>query len=237
MLMATSDELKRHALRVAKDEWGGKIVGRSLKPLAPSLGDLVSEPDNQCTVIGDWYVVNVEPRCEDMVREGIHGAGLVPFFPMVPTEQRHGRGKMRLVERPVFPGYGFVRGMRNDVAWHKVTSTRGVHRVLANINGLPMPVTEREIETIKLYVTTRIEAIDEARKLVELAELAKRGGKSGIIWHFSEGDRVRIKEGPFAAFYAELESAVDEHDRIKALVHLFGRKTSVVLSAFQIEAL
>jgi transcription antitermination factor NusG len=71
----------------------------------------------------------------------------------------------------------------------------------------------------------------------EAAAVAMAGGKSGIVWHFSEGDRVRIKNGPFAAFYAELQSAVDPHDRIKAFLSLFGRVSLVELSAFDIESL
>jgi transcription antitermination factor NusG len=56
----------------------------------------------------------------------------------------------------------------------------------------------------------------------------------GSKCRFASGDDVRVVSGPFASFLAEVESATDV--RVRALVNVFGRKTSVELDYAQLEA-
>jgi transcription antitermination factor NusG len=70
----------------------------------------------------------------------------------------------------------------------------------------------------------------------EAEKIAKAGGRSGIIWHFTAGDVVKIKNGPLAGFYAKLIEAVDPLDRIRAVIELFGGPTVSRLSAHDLEA-
>ncbi len=218
----------RQAVALAKQEWGPTA-------LEPYLSALVSVPDRVCTVIGKWFAVSVEPRQHGLARAEIAERGLVPYLPMIPNRERHGRGAERTAYRPMFGPYMFVKCALTAENFGLVTSARGVKRFLG-MDANPEPVDDARIEIIRL-IEADMQSREDRRALIEQAsKAAKEKGRSGIVWHFSEGDRVKIKHGPFATFYAQLESAVDEHDRIKALVSILGGPSRVVLSAFDLEA-
>lgn len=234
MLMVNPD-LKRHALRLAKAEWGGRIIGSRLKPLAPSLSQLVQQDDVVCTIEGSWFAVATEPREEAHVQHGLGAVGVLPYLPMEPREEAHGRGKTRIVHRPFITGYVFVKCQLTSMIWHKIMATRGVRRMLSDVNGRPLRVGDAEMNIIRAAEAQRESWEVERRAMMEAEEIAKAGGRSGIVWHYTAGDIVKIKNGPFAAFYAELTAAVDPHDRIKAIVSLFGRASTIEMSAHDIE--
>ena len=221
--------LGRHALALAEQEWG------SLKPLGPHFASLMeSQPEPMCRVAGNWYVVSLELRQHDLAKHEIASRGLVPYLPMEPRRERHGRGSLRTVYRPLLGLYMLVRCLPSE--WSRITSARGVRRFLGS-NGSPLAIGNAEVEVIRLFEAEKEEEERQRALMDAAAARAREGGRSGIIWYFSEGDRVRIKNGPFAGFHAQLESAVDVHDRITALISLFGRASVTELSAFDIEAL
>lgn len=225
-------QLGRHAVNLAEEEWGTAVP----KSLDSAFRDLISEQGHVCLVAGDWYVCSIEPRHEELAKGEVVKHGLVPYLPLCPRRERHGRGAERTMWRPMFGSYMFVRFDLTEDNWNRIRAARGVRRLLG-CEGKPMPVDDGLIEAIRLYEAEEVEK-ERLRGVVEEAAVkARAGGKSGLIWHFTAGERVRIKNGPFANFYAELESAVDDHDRIKALVNYFGRKSSTELSAFDIEAI
>lgn len=217
--------LGRHAVALARQEWGG------LRSLNPAFGDLVHEPDRECTVEGEWYVVSIEHQQEDLARSQVAGRGMVAYLPKIPGRERHGRGAQRTVWRPLLGMYMFVKCLPRQ--WGLVTSSRGVRRFLG-MDSRPMAIDEYRIEVIHLVEAEKAE--EERKRAADEAAVAKAraGGRSGLIWSFSDGDRVRIKNGPFAGFYGELTAAVDVHDRIRVLVNCFGRRSLVELSAFEI---
>lgn len=191
---------------------------------------------DQCIVAGQWYVVNTEPRHEVLARGEIANAGLVAYVPTIFRSEHHGRGQKRSVERPMFPSYLFVKCEANADHWGFVTAARGVHRLLG-CGGRPLAVDFGAIEVIRLYEAEELERERVRIRRDEASQKARLGGKSGIVWDFTADERVRIKEGPFRGFNALLEAAVDSHDRIRAVLSLFGRQSVVQLSAFDIEKL
>lgn len=196
----------------------------------------VERPAKFCAVDGDWFVVNTESRQEELAKGEIAEAGLVTYLPTaVRMENRGNGGGLRPMIRPVFSSYLFVKCPAVADYWHRIASARGVRRLLG-LDGTPKPIRFGEVEVIRLY---EADCADKEHKRLEKEQAAARaraGGKSGIIWDFSPGDRIRITNGPFAAFYAQLQSAVDGHDRIKALITAFGGVSHVQLSAFDIES-
>lgn len=218
--------LGRHAVALARQEWG------SLRSLNPAFGDLVHEPDRECTAAGDWYVVSIEHQQEDLAKHEVAGRGMVAYLPLIPKRERHWRGSYHTVWRPLLGLYMFVKCLPRQ--WSHVTSARGIHRFLGKC-GRPQAIDEYRIEVIQLVEAEKA-AAERARALAEESVAkARADGRSGIVWPFVEGEQVRIKTGPFAGFYAELTAAVDVHDRIRAFVNLFGRQSLVELSAFEIE--
>lgn len=229
--MADSIDLNlgRHAVRLAEQEWGG------LKPLGEHLRPLMEEQERPfCEVSGDWYVVSIDPRHAELAKGEIAKLGPVPFLPMVPKRERHGRGSERTTYRPMFGPYLFAKCKGTAENWGRIKSARGVRRLLA-CEGRPMCISNAQMDVIRMVQARHHEIEAMCAERDEAEAKAKAGGKSGLIWYFSQGDQVRIKNGPFATFYAELEAAVDDHDRVKALINVFGRKSSTDLSAFDIE--
>lgn len=199
------------------------------KPIAPYvIGQVVGyvdKPDPVATLnfcpVGTWFVVSTEPRQESLAMSEIAESGIVTYLPIIPRQEAHGRGRMRVCERPMFPTYLFA--CCEESMWGRMRSARGVNHIVGSVD-------RGAIEVVRMR-----EAEEAEREGVRLSRFA--GGKSNIVWHFSPGDMVRIKGGPFAGFNAQLETAVDDHDRIRALVNLFGRQTPSEFSAFDIEAL
>lgn len=218
--------LGRHALDLARQEWGG------LRSISPPLGALVADPDRTCVTSGQWYVVSIEHQQGALAKGEIASRGMVAYLPVVPQPERHGRGRERIVWRPMLGLYMFIRCLPEQ--WASVMAARGVRRFIGR-NGRPEPVDHQSIEVVRLVEAERAETERQRAALEVAAAKARANGRSGIIWHFAEGDRVRIKNGPFSGFYAELTAAVDVHDRIRALVSIFGAKPFVELSAFDIE--
>lgn len=225
----------KEALASAQAKWGGEVEGGKLRPLAPSLCDLVQDRESICSVEGEWYPIATESREEEHVANGLLAAGVLPYLPTEPKLVPHGRGKTRVVYRPFIVGYVFGKCFLTNATWHKIMATRGVRRMLSNVNGVPLSIGDREMDTIRAAEAYFAGIEDDRQKLEEAEKVAKAGGRSGIIWHFTAGDIVKIKNGPLAAFYAELTAAVDPHDRIKAIVNLFGRASTIEMSAHDIE--
>lgn len=219
-------EQGRHAVELAHQEWGG------LRSINPAFGDLISEPDRTCTVAGNWYVVSIEHQQEDLAKHEVASRGMVPYLPLMPRRERHGRGSQRTVWRPMLGLYMFVKCL--PWQWGLVTSSRGVRRLLGR-DSLPKPIDDQCLDVFRLIEAEEAETERQRVITEEACAKARLGGRSGIVWSFSEGERVKIIKGPFAGFYADLTAAVDVHDRIKAFVSLFGRQSLVELSAFEIE--
>lgn len=226
----------REALASAQAKWGGEVEGGKLRPLAPSLCNLVQDDDAACSVEGEWFAIATETREEEHVANGLMSAGVLPYLPTEPKVVAHGRGKTRVVYRPFIVGYVFGKCVLTSTIWHKIMATRGVRRMLSNVNGSPLSIRDREMNTIRA-AEAHFTWIENERKTREEAEkIAKSGGRSGIVWHFTAGDIVKIKNGPLAGFYAKLIEAVDPLDRIRAIVELFGGPTVSRLSAHDLEA-
>jgi len=234
MLMASEVDMKRHALRLAKQEWGGTIKGMKLQPLAPSMFEPVRDDESVSTVEGAWFAVATEPQEERHVSMGLCAIG-VPYLPVEPKWENHGRGQQRVVYRPFITGYLFLKCVLTNENWHAIMATRGVRRMLSDVNSKPLCIRDREMDAIRAAEGHFFWEEQERKKRAEAEAIAKAGGRSGIVWHFSKGDVVKISKGPLAGFYAELTEAVDPHDRIRAVVKLFASSRVASLSAFDLE--
>lgn len=217
-------------------------MGKSETDLREAFGDLVVEEAKRvaltsqariikpyegepvCRVDGEWYAITASGRQHKRARDEIGALGYVPYLPMENVRVGHGRGSFRMSERPMFGAYMFVRCPGTPGVFSQVATARGVGDIVRIEGQAPRPIKDGAIEAIRLY---------EA-KLRGADALART--KTGMVWTFSAGDEVRIKSGPFADFYAKLETAVDHRDRIKAAIHYFGRVSVADLSAFDIEA-
>lgn len=195
-----------------------------LRPIAPFIGKFAGfeQESRRASVApgaGDWFVARTEPRRERLASESVSEIGLSVYMPIALERVPAGR-RPRMVERPMFPDYLFIYCLPTAEHWHMICVARGIAEILGGQK--PVSIKEAAIEAIRLF---------EAKA----AERAGKPRRSGAVWHYSKGDVVRITSGPFSGFYAQLTSAVNHHDRVRALVDIFKRSAETELSAFDLQ--
>ena len=153
-----------------------------------------------------WYVLIVGPQQEIPTVWRVHLLGLELFVPVirrrVKTGRVHkGRHITRLVARPMFPSYGFIR-QTGALDTEAILGVRGVRDFLRNERGAAVTLPHEAV--LAVY----------AKQQEELGEfLASR-----LSNPFKPGDRVRVDDG---GIYSGLVASVDRisgHDRIEVLL-------------------
>lgn len=170
---------------------------------------------------GAWYVLHTYSGYENKVKKSIESRvesldlGERVHEIVVPTQEEIEirSGQRHTVQRKVFPGYVLVRMDLDDETWYALRNTPGVTGFVS-INNKPVPLGEREVQSIMTGMTA------EAPK-VKIA--------------FQLGDTVRIVDGPFADFRGEIDEINQEKGKIRVLVSFFGRETPVELDFLQAE--
>ena len=103
----------------------------------------------------------------------------------------------------------------DDEAWFIIRNTPGVTGFVG-AGTAPTPVSEKEIKAIKKRM-----GAEEAKHEIDL----------------QIGEVVNITDGPFKGFDGTVDSIDPVKGKIKVLVSMFGRDTSVELDDLQIKKL
>jgi transcriptional antiterminator NusG len=178
-----------------------------------------------CLAAGRWHVAQTEPRREQLALHAVVAAGLVAYLPRCFERVRAGR-RERVVEKPLFPAYLFVKCLPQPEHWQLVFTAPGIAHMLGMQRPTCLP--DDAIDAVRLA---------EAQRAERDAKRRTRPVRSGIVWHFTPGDVVRVTEGPFAGFHAQLTTAVDPHDRVRALLTMLGRPSTIELPAHHVAVL
>jgi len=147
-----------------------------------------------------WRVLHTRSRQEKAVASALDADGVEHFLPLVRRTRRYARSK-RVVEAPLFPGYVFVRGTREE-AFRVIAAGR-----VANL----------------------IEASDQPRLKRELDHLRRALAVEGGLdpYPFLHGGRpARVRSGPFKG----VEGVVERYDagsRLILQIHTLGRAASL----------
>jgi transcriptional antiterminator NusG len=170
-----------------------------------------------------WYVVHTHTGFEKQVRETLQrkfleqGKGELLGEILIPSEEvvELKKGKKKISSRKFFPGYIMVELVLNDETWHIVNS---LPKVTGFVGGATAPpaLTAEEVGKIKHQVK----------------EGAERPTPKVV---FGEGDSVRVVDGPFTNFNGMVKEVNEEKGKLKVLVTIFGRATSVELEFLQVE--
>lgn len=171
-----------------------------------------------------WYAVHTISGHENKVRDVLTRRAQVEglwdydiYEILIPTEKElHTRnGKRVEKDKKVFPGYILVNMMLSDEAFKLVKSTTGVTGFVQSGNK-PIPLEEYEVRRIM----TNLEASQEAPK---------------VAWN--KGENIRVVEGPFSDFSGKIEEVIPDKEKLKVLINIFGRDTSVEMDFNQVEKL
>ena len=125
--------------------------------------------------------------------------------------------KKRVKEKMFFPGYILININLNNQSKYVVENTPGVLSFVGPKGSDPVPLTSKEIKRI-------------------FGEVADKEGREILTTSYKVGDMVQVISGPFLDFSGHIEEVNDEKQKVKVVVSIFGRPTSVELDCFQIEA-
>lgn len=111
-------------------------------------------------------------------------------------------------ERKIFPGYVLVKMVLTDETWYIVRNIQGVTGFVGSTSE-PLPLTQAEIE--KLGVEKRV-----------------------IHTDYKMGDSVRFVASNMSGFVGVVDEVYPESSKLKVVVSMFGRETSVEVSFEQV---
>lgn len=169
-----------------------------------------------------WYAIHTYSGYENAVmrnlKQRIESLGMEDkiFDVVVPTEKKIKiKGNKRVeVEEKTFPGYVLVDMVVDDQSWYVVRNTP---RVTGFVGAGVQPVPLREDEVAALLHT--MENVTNPTHQIEL----------------TVGEQVIIIDGPFKEFEGKVSEVDTLHGKVKVMVAMFGRETSVELDFLQIK--
>jgi transcriptional antiterminator NusG len=170
-----------------------------------------------------WYIVHTYSgheakamralleRAKSMGRDDDFDEVLIPEETVVEMV----KGQKRTSKRKYFPGYILVRMELNDETWHIV---HGTPKITGFVGGdkKPPPISDEEV----------------ARMTQQIKEGATKP-KPKIM--FEEGENVRVVDGPFVNFSGFIDEVMQDKEKLRVMVQVFGRATPVVLDYTNVE--
>ena len=174
-----------------------------------------------------WYIVHTysghENKAKQSLLERARAQGKGDMFDevLIPEETvvQMVNGANRTPKRKFFPGYVLVRMELTDETWHIVRDT-------PKITGFLGSGTESRTHA------TPISEEEVARMTRQMQEGASKP-KPKIL--FETGENVRVVDGPFANFSGYVDEVMVDKEKLKVMVHVFGRATPVVLDYTNVE--
>lgn len=170
-----------------------------------------------------WYAINTysgyEDKVADSIRQRINSIDLADkiFDAIVPKEKQIEikNGKRKVVDRKIFQGYVLVEMKLSDETWYIIRNTPGVTGFVGT-GTQPTPVSEKEIAKIKKRM-----GVEDPKYTI----------------NYEVGEVVSITDGPFKGFEGAISEIDAQKGKLKVMVSMFGRDTSVELDALQVQKL
>ena len=170
-----------------------------------------------------WYVAHTYSGYENKVKANlekiIENRGLqdVIMDIRIPVEvikedagvDENGNPVEKEIENKIFPSYVLVKMTMSDATWHVVRNIRGVTGFVGS-GTKPTPLTEEEVQQLGIE-------------------------KHEIVVAYSEGDSVRINDGPLTSFIGTVDQIDIDKNKVRVIVSMFGRETPVELELDQVE--
>jgi transcriptional antiterminator NusG len=178
-----------------------------------------------------WYVVHTYSGYENKVQRHINkliGDGPladVVFNVKVPAEEvvEVRDGKRRVSSKKFLPGYILIEMDLPEHNWKQICSSI---RQIQGVTGFVGSTGSQRPQPI---------SSEEAREVLQRAGEIKSEKVLKPRQTFSEGETVRITEGPFESFTGTVEEINLEKGKLRVMVGIFGRSTPVELDFLQVE--
>ena len=168
-----------------------------------------------------WYAIHTysgyEEKVAESIKQRINAVDMADkiFDCIVPKEKQIQikNSKRKVIDAKIFQGYVLVEMKLTDETWYIVRNTPGVTGFVG-ADTTPTPVSEHEMRKIKKRM-----GVEEPKHQIDL----------------SEGEVVSITDGPFKGFDGSVAEIDPVKGKIKVMVSMFGRDTSVELDALQVK--
>jgi len=150
-----------------------------------------------------WYVLRVRSQAERLVQVSLNHK---QFEVLNPTYQALSirQDRRKVLTRPIFKGYMFIRTLLNSECHLEILKTPGVVEILKSPSG-PTPVPDSQVENVRL--------------------LEKYVGDCFFGADFEVGDSVFVREGPLTG----LRGVIDRLDHKKLHIHVDAITGSVMI--------
>jgi transcriptional antiterminator RfaH len=156
-----------------------------------------------------WYALYTKPRQERQVDTFLRGQEIETYLP---TVQRKVRRRDRPDRVVYFPCYLFARVDFDVIPLSSIAWMPGVRRIVST-GSQPAVVPDEIVEMIRM----RLETIEEVG-----------------YGNLRQGDRVRITSGPLRDLEAIFDEPLPAAERVRILLEVMGRMTSVEIDSSQI---
>ncbi|MEK7122056.1 MAG: transcription termination/antitermination protein NusG [Patescibacteria group bacterium] len=169
----------------------------------------------------NWYALHTYSGYEDAVvrnlKQRVESLGYEDkiFNVIAPTEKKIKikGGKRCTVEEKIYRGYVLVEMIVTDDSWYMVRNTPRVTGFVGS-GVTPTPLSKEEVDTLFKQM---------------------KAGEPKYKFDVSEGDLVRIIDGPFKEYEGKVSEVDKERGKVKVFVSIFGRETPVELDFLQIK--
>jgi len=159
-----------------------------------------------------WYVIQTKPKREGEACRNLCGLGLECLFPKI-FDYRIWNGRYLTIEKPLFPGYLFVKLVLSK-HYYNIRWTKGVARFVG-WGDMPAPIAEEVVEIIR-------NRMDEQGRV--------RMGRD-----LRPGQQVRIRSGPFKDLIGIFDKKVSARGRVRLLLQLVDYQASIQLHEALVE--
>ena len=155
-----------------------------------------------------WYAIWTQSHCEQLVHEQLLAKGFTSLLPTIDVWSRR-RGVRRLISKPMFPGYLFLRRLMDKTAYIEVSKCRGLVTVLGERWDRLSAIPDEEMTAIE-----RVQAVREPVLPYP---------------YLREGQRARITGGPLAGLEGILAESRPQQGLLVLSLHLLQRSIAVVV--------
>jgi len=204
---------------MANEKNDAEIVNNEDTAAETAVGSVLAKGD---TPEFKWYVAKTMTGQENKVAKALKERAvnfkLTEYISeiIVPEETvvNNVNGKKRTFKKKFFPGYVLIKMVMTDSVWHMVKDTDKITGFIGGTKGRPTAISDKEAAVM-------------TNQVVE-------GFKPRANVNFSEGENVKVIEGPFTSFIGVVES-VNEKGKLRVSVSIFGRPTPVELDFSQVQ--
>lgn len=168
----------------------------------------------------NWFALLTRSNFEQTVYTSIMKKRIEAFLPTVRKKSSR-KDRRIMLDRPLFPGYLFVRSTFLPADQLNILKTTGAVRLLGNKSG-PVPVPRFQIDSLKILTSAHTDLITGSNIKLEKGDPVQvlsgpMAGARGEFIHYKGKGRVFIRIDILGQ-YAGVEVELDNVEKIPGLL-------------------